>query len=81
MTRRQITRRRPHGPGCRHCPRVRALGREFAGWRESWELAREEACHGYRTEEHGWTPGHPAPTFKRYLQAMTGAGWPMSGAA
>jgi hypothetical protein len=75
-------RRRPHGPDCRHCPRVRLLGHDFAVWRHSWELTRERATAGYADELSRFAYTHnPAPTFRDYLVAMTGSGWPMSGSA
>lgn len=79
MPRRRIIHRRgPHKASCRHCPRVRALGREFQGWRAAWEARMEHETIGYATEEALYRAEHPAPTFKAYLIAMRGAGWPMS---
>ena len=72
-------RRPPHRAGCRHCRRVRLLGLDFQGWRSSWEEGLEEAAVGYATEGEQYRTEHPAPTFKAYLIANTGAGWPMSG--
>lgn len=71
--------RRRHNPTCGHCPRVRALGREFQCWRASWEAQREEVAIGYAAEERAYADRHAAPTFKHYLIAMAGTGWPMSG--
>lgn len=78
MTRR---RRRPHGAGCRHCPRVRLLGHDFSVWREAFDRHTEAATGGYATERAEHLTTHRAPTFRDYLVAMTGAGWPMSGSA
>lgn len=80
MARRVIVRRGPHAQGCRHCRRVSALGRDFRLWRESWEARCEQVAVGYRTETALFSEDCPAPTFKTYLVAMTGSGWPMSGA-
>jgi len=73
-----VTRRR-HRPSCGHCPRVRQLGRDFQAWRASFDQAEESASAGYATERAAWRAGRQAPTFRRYLEQMTGAGWPMSG--
>ena len=73
--------RRRHRPGCRHCPRVRLLGLEFRGWRSSWELELEATAVGYATEGAQFAAAHRPPTFREYLVAMTGAGYPMSGTA
>lgn len=70
---------RRHRSSCGHCPRVRALGRDFQAWRASWETRLENASAGYRTEAAMFTESSPAPTFKAYLVANVGAGWPMSG--
>jgi hypothetical protein len=70
--------RRRHRPSCGHCPRVRALGAEFRAWRASWEVQEEAASYGYATEAREFSQSHPAPTFRRFLVDMTGAGWPMS---
>jgi hypothetical protein len=70
---------RRHRPTCRHCPRVRALGRDFQAWRHSWETRREAVSAGYPTEAAMFASTSPAPTFKAYLVANVGAGWPMSG--
>lgn len=72
-------RRGPHAPGCRHCPRVRALGSEFRLWRACWESQLESVACGYETEAAQFRQEHRPPTFKDYLIQMTGAGWPMSG--
>lgn len=72
-------RRPPHGPSCRHCPRVRLLGHDFRVWRESWNLTAEAAHGGYSTERAEYSREHRPPTFRDYLVAMTGSGWPMSG--
>jgi hypothetical protein len=77
--RRHVKRRPPHTPTCRHCPRVRALGRDFHSWRASWEHAREHATVGYSTEQAEYDRTHRPPTFKTYLISMTGSSWPMSG--
>ena len=74
-------RRAPHRAGCRHCHRVRLLGLDFQGWRSSWEEELEQAAVGYATESEQYRAEHPAPTFKAYLVANIGAGWPMSGQA
>lgn len=71
--------RRRHSPSCRHCPRVRQLGRDFQSWRAAWEAACEQATAGYATERELHVAASPAPTFKAYLIANTGAAWPMSG--
>lgn len=71
--------RRKHGLRCGHCPRVRALGRDFQAWRAAWDTQREQESAGYRTEADMFTNANPAPTFKSYLLANVGAGWPMSG--
>jgi hypothetical protein len=77
-----MRQRRPrHRAGCRHCFRVRLLGLDFQGWRASWEEGLEEAAVGYATEGAQYREQHAAPTFKAYLVANTGAGWPMSGQA
>lgn len=81
MTRRRRTRRRPHRPECRHCPRVRLLGVEFRAWRESWALELDATACGYAPETVEFTAANPAPTFRTYLESMAGAGWPMSGTA
>lgn len=73
--------RRRHRPGCGHCPRVRALGREFQCWRAAWDAAAEQASAGYAAELATWSAEHRPPTFRDYLIAMTGSGWPMSGRA
>lgn len=72
---------RRHARTCRHCPRVRELGRDFQCWRASWEARREQESSGYATEAAMFTATNPAPTFKSYLLANVGAGWPMSGRA
>jgi len=56
------------------------LGRDFAAWRAAWEAQRELATAGYATEQQLHDAASSAPTFKAYLIANTGAGWPMSGA-
>ena len=71
-------RGRRHRPTCGHCPRVRALGREFRAWRASWEAREEAASYGYATEAREFASSNPAPTFRRFLVDMTGAPWPMS---
>jgi hypothetical protein len=58
---------------------VRALGRDFQCWRAAWEARRETESAGYRTESAMFTETNRAPTFKAYLIANVGAGWPMSG--
>lgn len=77
--RRVIRRRAPHTPSCRHCPRVRLLGRDFQAQRAAWEAERERVTHGYATEQAEFDQHRPPPTFKRYLIANAGSGWPMSG--
>lgn len=72
-------RRRPHGPSCRHCPRVRLLGLEFRSWRHAWELDHDRAGAGYAAEQADHRASSTPPTFGAYLVAMTGSGWPMSG--
>lgn len=72
-------RRSRHRPGCAHCYRVGLLGRDFHTWRTAWEVRLEEAAIGYAAEEEQFREQSPAPTFKAYLIAHTGAGWPMSG--
>lgn len=72
--------RRRHRRDCRHCPRVRALGRDFQAWRCSWEAQREHVTVGYATEQAEYDRANPPPTFKAYLVANAGSGWPMSGA-
>lgn len=72
-------RRPPHRPGCRHCRRVRLLGLDFQTWRAPWEAGLEQDAVGYATEGEQYREEHPAPTFKAYLIANIGAGWPMSG--
>lgn len=74
-------RRAPHRPGCRHCPRVRLLGLEYRGWRHARELELEHASCGYAAEAAELTSTAPLPTFRDYLVAMAGSGWPMSGRA
>lgn len=75
-----MRQRRPrHRPGCRHCFRVGLLGLDFQAWRASWEEGLEQAANGYAAEAEQYRAEHPAPTFKAYLIANTGAGWPMSG--
>lgn len=72
-------RRARHQPGCAHCYRVNLLGRDFHGWRSSWESRLEEEANGYDAEGEIFKAANPAPTFKAYLVTMTGQGWPMSG--
>ena len=72
-------RRPKHRPGCAHCYRVRLLGRDFHGWRASWEARLEQEANGYEAEGLQFREANTPPTFKAYLIAMTGAGWPMSG--
>jgi hypothetical protein len=74
----RATRRR-HAPTCRHCPRVRLLGRDFQSWRQSWEAQRERIAMGYATECAEFAAANRPPTFKAYLIANAGTGWPMSG--
>ena len=74
-------RRRAHQPTCRHCPRVRALGRDFQAWRAAYDAHEEHESHGYASERHAYREAHVPPTFKAYLVAMAGSGWPMSGRA
>ena len=74
-----MRRRRAHGRDCRHCPRVRQLGREFQCWRASWEDELEHVSNGYATEARQFAQQSRPPTFKSYLIQMTGSGWPMSG--
>ena len=71
--------RRRHRPGCRHCYRVGLLGLDFHGWRARWEDALEHTANGYATEAEEFRANNRAPTFKAFLIANTGAGWPMSG--
>ena len=71
--------RRRHKPTCGHCPRVRLLGRDFQSWRASWEAQREQTACGYPTETREFDATNPPPTFKAYLIANAGTGWPMSG--
>lgn len=68
-----------HAPGCGHCPRVRLLGRDFQAWRAAWEAACEQVTAGYAAERELHVASCPPPTFKAYLLANVGAGWPMSG--
>ena len=72
-------RRPPHRPGCRHCYRVGLLGLDFRTWRSAWEEKLEQAAVGYTTEGAEFRANNRPPTFKAYLIANTGAGWPMSG--
>lgn len=81
MTRRTRSRRSPHRPSCRHCPRVRLLGHDFQLWRAAWCERLERESAGYTTEAQQFTQADPPPTFRRYLEAMAGSGWPMSGSA
>ena len=75
-----MRQRRPkHRAGCRHCYRVRLLGLDFHGWRARWEDSLEQAAMGYATETEEFRANNRPPTFKAYLVANTGAGWPMSG--
>ena len=55
------------------------LGVDFGTWRAAWEAALEQFSYGYEAEEREYRRLNPAPTFKAYLIAQTGAGWPMSG--
>lgn len=73
--------RRRHRPGCRHCPRVRQLGRDFQAQRAAWEAQAEAAAAGYAAELAEFRQRRPGPTFKAYLVALAGSGWPMSGRA
>lgn len=73
--------RRHHSPSCQHCPRVRALGRDFQSWRAAWEARADQVALGYATELAELRATDPAPTFRAYLVMMTGAAWPMSGSA
>jgi hypothetical protein len=81
VTARRSTRaRRPrHRPGCAHCFRVRLLGRDFHGWRATWEDRLEAEANGYDTEGEIFRQENPAPTFQNYLITMTGHGWAMCG--
>lgn len=72
-------RRRRHSPSCRHCPRVRQLGHDFQAHRAAWEARAEQVSAGYQSELADFRSSHPAPTFRAYLVALTGSGWPMSG--
>lgn len=60
---------------------MRALGQEFHLWRASYDSAEEATTHGYATERAEFTTMHHPPTFRDYLIAMAGTGWPMSGQA
>lgn len=60
---------------------MRLLGQDFQCWRATWESAQEATAAGYPAESAEYAERHAAPTFRTYLVAMTGAGWPMSGAA
>jgi hypothetical protein len=79
MARPARQRRSPHTTTCRHCPRVRLLGRDYQAQRAAWEAQREHVTHGYATEQAEFDATHRPPTFKTYLIAMTGSAWPMSG--
>jgi hypothetical protein len=60
---------------------VRLLGLDFHGWRSAWEERLEQAAMGYATEGEEFRANNRPPTFKAFLIANTGAGWPMSGQA
>lgn len=72
-------RRSPHRPDCRHCPRVRQLGRDYQAHRAAWLAQREQAGYGYATESAEFDRDNPGPLFRDYLLALAGTGWPMSG--
>lgn len=61
-----MTKRR-HPPGCRHCRRVRELGRDYRAWRAAEEAARQAVCIGYATEERQYGA---LPTFRDYLKGI-----------
>jgi hypothetical protein len=71
--------KRKHRRCYTHCPRVRALGRDFQAWRASYDAQEESASYGYAVERAEWRSQHRPPTFRTYLVQMTGSGWPMSG--
>jgi hypothetical protein len=70
---------RRHARTCRHCPRVRQLGHEFQAHRAAWEARAETVTAGYATELDDYRRRNPAPTFRTFLLALAGSGWPMSG--